>query len=420
MVRECSCEALAAVDHYLLDLLDAAGHRGELNEAGLGRFGNDLGQRGLAHARRTPEDHRAGIVALDLHAQRLSGADQMLLAEQFVQAARPHPLRQRRPSGVACRPLEERCGTSGSMSKRLIGALAPLLRCSAARCSARCRDASYNSTLAATAAFKLSTGPGQGIVIVPSALRAISSGTPLPSLPMTSATGAARSARSADFVALELVANALHARLAQSGKTVPLRSPRAAALGKRSPPRRAPPSHSTRSQFPANSPRLSRRMPLPSAESCPDFRDPECPPAQRTSAFLLVLAENMRPRPIRRLNKRGNRLRRFGRQRLVEQLLRQFENLHIPALPGAYPATAQILDLGTLRNKDRFHAQTRAQRFREQIRPFDTREAAGAACERLPARGPAHSAPSAAPSGAHYLCFPPRGPASNPSLLCRF
>jgi hypothetical protein len=35
----------------------------------------------------------------------------------------------------------------------------------------RCRAASYSSTLAATAAFRLSTGPGQGIVSAPSALR---------------------------------------------------------------------------------------------------------------------------------------------------------------------------------------------------------------------------------------------------------
>src|ERR1700690_4069626 len=170
--------SLGRRDHYLFDLLDAAGHRGELNEAGLRRFGNDLGQRGLAHARRTPEDHRARIVALDLHAQRLSWADKMLLAEQFVEAARPHPFRQRRPSGVW-----RFGGEMWNFGLDVEEAHRRAPRCfdAALPVAARCRDASYNSTLAATAAFKLSTGPGQGIAIVPSALRTISSGTPLPS-----------------------------------------------------------------------------------------------------------------------------------------------------------------------------------------------------------------------------------------------
>ncbi len=36
------------------------------------------------------------IVALDLHAQRLAGADQVLLAAQLLQGARAHALGQRR------------------------------------------------------------------------------------------------------------------------------------------------------------------------------------------------------------------------------------------------------------------------------------------------------------------------------------
>ncbi len=81
------------VHHYLLDLFNAAGNRRELDEGRLRGFGNDLGERGLAHARRTPEDHGSRVVALDLHTQRLAGADQVLLTDQFVQAARPHALR---------------------------------------------------------------------------------------------------------------------------------------------------------------------------------------------------------------------------------------------------------------------------------------------------------------------------------------
>src|ERR1039458_5331250 len=71
----------------------------------------------------------------------------------------------------------------------------------------RCRDASYNSTLAATAAFRLSTGPGQGIAIVASAFAIKSAGTPLPSFPITRATGPPNSASSAGFVPRAVVAS---------------------------------------------------------------------------------------------------------------------------------------------------------------------------------------------------------------------
>ncbi len=45
--------------HHLLDLLDAAQDGGELDEAGFRGLGDDLGQGGFAHSRRTPEDHGA-------------------------------------------------------------------------------------------------------------------------------------------------------------------------------------------------------------------------------------------------------------------------------------------------------------------------------------------------------------------------
>ena len=56
------------VGHDLLDFLDPAEHGGELDEVGVSHAGDDLGQRGFAHAGRSPEDQRAGIVALDLYA----------------------------------------------------------------------------------------------------------------------------------------------------------------------------------------------------------------------------------------------------------------------------------------------------------------------------------------------------------------
>jgi len=85
--------------HHLLDLLDAAHHGGELDEVCLGGFGNDFGQGGFAHAGRAPEDHGTGIgrvrpVVLDLDAEGLAGAQQVLLAAHLLQRVRPHALGQ--------------------------------------------------------------------------------------------------------------------------------------------------------------------------------------------------------------------------------------------------------------------------------------------------------------------------------------
>ncbi len=83
------------IAHDLLDFLDAGEHGGKLDEVGLGDAGNDLGEGGLAGARRTPEDHRSGVVALDLHAQRLARPDQVLLSNEFIERARAHAIGER-------------------------------------------------------------------------------------------------------------------------------------------------------------------------------------------------------------------------------------------------------------------------------------------------------------------------------------
>jgi hypothetical protein len=83
------------IAHDLLDFLDAGEHSGKLDEVGLGDAGNDLGERSLAGARRTPEDHRGGVVALDLHAQRFAWPDQVFLSDEFIERARPHAVGQR-------------------------------------------------------------------------------------------------------------------------------------------------------------------------------------------------------------------------------------------------------------------------------------------------------------------------------------
>ena len=83
------------VGHDLLDFLDAGQHGREFDEVGVGHARDDLGQRRLANAGRSPEDERAGVVALDLHPQRLAGREDVLLADKLVKRARTHAIGQR-------------------------------------------------------------------------------------------------------------------------------------------------------------------------------------------------------------------------------------------------------------------------------------------------------------------------------------
>ena len=109
------------VGHDLLDFLDAGEHGGELDELGLGHAGDDLRQRGFAGAGRSPEDERTDVVALDLRAQRLAGADQVLLSDEFVERARTHAVGERAGAVagvVAARDgLEEAHGADGRVRK---------------------------------------------------------------------------------------------------------------------------------------------------------------------------------------------------------------------------------------------------------------------------------------------------------------
>ena len=75
-------------------LLHAAGHRADLAEVAAGGAGQQPGQRGLARARRAVEDHRAQPIGGQQPAQQLSFAQEMPLADELLQRARPHPRRQ--------------------------------------------------------------------------------------------------------------------------------------------------------------------------------------------------------------------------------------------------------------------------------------------------------------------------------------
>jgi hypothetical protein len=86
---------MKTIVHDLLDFLDPGQHGRKLDELRLGAMSDDLRQGCLAHARRTPKKNRAGIVAFDLHAQRLARTEDVFLAGELVQIAWPHAVGQR-------------------------------------------------------------------------------------------------------------------------------------------------------------------------------------------------------------------------------------------------------------------------------------------------------------------------------------
>src|SRR5690606_1699910 len=53
-------------------------------------------QRGLAHTRRPPEDHRVRPSGLERHTKRLARTEQMGLPDDFIEVARAQSLGQRR------------------------------------------------------------------------------------------------------------------------------------------------------------------------------------------------------------------------------------------------------------------------------------------------------------------------------------
>ncbi len=87
------------VGHDLLDFFYAGEDGGEFDEGGFGGFGDDFGEGGFADAGRAPEDHRRGVVAIDLDAERFAGAEEMLLAEELVERVGAHALGERGGDG---------------------------------------------------------------------------------------------------------------------------------------------------------------------------------------------------------------------------------------------------------------------------------------------------------------------------------
>jgi hypothetical protein len=82
------------------DVLDARAGRAQLLELRPGGAGDDLGQGGLAGARRAPEHDRAQLVGLDQGAQAAPGAEHVALADVLVEGGRAHPGGEGRGGGA--------------------------------------------------------------------------------------------------------------------------------------------------------------------------------------------------------------------------------------------------------------------------------------------------------------------------------
>ncbi len=106
MVRVPYWRAAFSIGHDLLDFFDPGKHGAELNEFGASHAGDDFCQRSLAGARRSPEDERSDVVALDLRAQRFAGRNEVLLPDIFIERARTHAVGKRATlhrRGYCCR-----------------------------------------------------------------------------------------------------------------------------------------------------------------------------------------------------------------------------------------------------------------------------------------------------------------------------
>src|SRR2546425_3595731 len=89
--------------HDFLDFLDAGQDRAERDEAGFGEPRNQTSESGFPAAGRAPEKHGAEMVRFDLNAERFAGAEEFLLADEFVKRAWTHALGERLKCGRSFR-----------------------------------------------------------------------------------------------------------------------------------------------------------------------------------------------------------------------------------------------------------------------------------------------------------------------------
>ena len=112
---------------HMTHVLDprADGTQGE--ERLVERVGDQVGQRGLAHAGRSPEDHRRQHAGLDHTSNDLPLPDQMLLPDERIERARTHALGERNVGGTEQRHATK-LRAQGSCACYLRGQLQPVYR----------------------------------------------------------------------------------------------------------------------------------------------------------------------------------------------------------------------------------------------------------------------------------------------------
>src|SRR5579875_136272 len=82
------------IGHYRFDLFDPAQYGAKGDELSAALSGNEYRQTGFPGAWGPPQDQRGKLAALDLRPQRLARADQMLLAQEFLERPRAHAVRK--------------------------------------------------------------------------------------------------------------------------------------------------------------------------------------------------------------------------------------------------------------------------------------------------------------------------------------
>ncbi len=96
-------------------------HRGGVDflEVGLGHPGDDVGQRGLSRSGRAVEDGAGQPVGFEHATQEFARPDEVVLANELVEARRPHPYSQGRGTATVLAPLlGEQIHTSASWATR--------------------------------------------------------------------------------------------------------------------------------------------------------------------------------------------------------------------------------------------------------------------------------------------------------------
>ena len=98
------------------DFLHAREHGRQDDEVGLRCAGQQPRQRGLAHARRAPQDHRRQPTRIKGHPQGPARGQQVALAHHFVQGLRPQAFGQRHCRCRGRRRQVEQCVLAGHLA----------------------------------------------------------------------------------------------------------------------------------------------------------------------------------------------------------------------------------------------------------------------------------------------------------------